>query len=350
MLNRKYFFTFLPFLFGLIYIGWQFPIETNKNTLKTASQTPINGISIEAPPKQVSDKWTTDIKKLNANWAAIIPYAFTPKNSFTVKYGEKNQYQWWGEKLEGTKEMIAHAQSKKLKVMLKPQVWVSSGWPGSFTCATEQQWKIWEDSYRNYILLMARTAQELNVQLLCIGTEYDLTAIQRPKYWASLIKQIRAIYRGPITYAANWDKFEKIPFWSQLDYMGIDAYFPLSKETNPEVNHLIDTWKPIKERLKLLAYETRKPLIFTEYGYQSTDQCTWNNWEKEKQPKSPVNLTTQENAYKALYISFWDEPWFKGGFLWKWHCSQEAGGINNNDYTPQNKPVELVIKKWYKNR
>ena len=349
MLNRKYLFTFLPFLLGLIYFGWQHTPSSN-NTQKTVPTSSINGISIEAPPEEVNDEWTTQVKSLNANWVAIIPYAFTPQNSFKVKYEEKNQYQWWGEKLEGAKQMIAQAQSKKLKVMLKPQVWIADGWPGDFKCTNEEQWKTWEDSYRNYILLMAHTAQELNIQLLCIGTEYDLTTIERSSFWNSLIKQVRSIYNGSITYAANWDKFEKIPFWKELDYIGVDAYFPLSKESTPSVNQLVSDWHPIKQKLTTLALSIKKPLIFTEYGYQSTDQCTWNNWEKEKDQKSPINLKAQKNAYEALYASFWNEPWFNGGFLWKWHCHKNAGGINNNDYTPQNKPVSLLIKKQYENK
>jgi hypothetical protein len=40
--------------------------------------------------------------------------------------------------------------------------------------------------------------------------------------------EIRKIYTGKLTYAANWDDFDKVPFWKELDYIGIDAYFPLS--------------------------------------------------------------------------------------------------------------------------
>ena len=42
--------------------------------------------------------------------------------------------------------------------------------------------------------------------------------------------------------------------------------------------------------------------------------------------------------------------WFAGGFLWKWHVNDlKAGGLTNNNYTPQNKPVESIIKNWYSN-
>ena len=57
----------------------------------------------------------------------------------------------------------------------------------------------------------------------------------------------------------------------------------------------------------------------------------------------------QSNAYQAIFQTFWNESWFAGGFIWKWYDDDpEQGGPNNNDYTPQNKPVEEIIKAWYK--
>ncbi|MDC1162597.1 glycoside hydrolase, partial [Tenacibaculum sp.] len=61
-----------------------------------------------------------------------------------------------------------------------------------------------------------------------------------------------------------------------------------------------------------------------------------------------VNLKNQSVALKAMYNQFWKEKWFAGGFLWKWfHNYSEVGGSQNNRFTPQNKPAELIIKKAY---
>ena len=62
-----------------------------------------------------------------------------------------------------------------------------------------------------------------------------------------------------------------------------------------------------------------------------------------------VNLQAQTNATKALFKTFWNEDWFAGGFIWKWyHNHENAGGENNSRFTPQNKPVEAIIKEQYK--
>jgi hypothetical protein len=59
-------------------------------------------------------------------------------------------------------------------------------------------------------------------------------------------------------------------------------------------------------------------------------------------------MHAQATAYRALFETFWNEPWFAGGFLWKWFDSHaERGGPDNTRFTPQNKPAEEVIREWY---
>jgi len=45
--------------------------------------------------------------------------------------------------------------------------------------------------------------------------------------WKKLIQNIRKIYSGQLTYAANFDNYQNIAFWEDLDVMGINAYFKL---------------------------------------------------------------------------------------------------------------------------
>ena len=78
---------------------------------------------------------------------------------------------------------------------------------------SEEQWGILEESYSAFILTYAKAAQELHADILCIGTELEKFVINRPYYWRKLIKEIREIYKGKLTYAANWDEFKRVPFW-----------------------------------------------------------------------------------------------------------------------------------------
>jgi biotin synthase-like enzyme len=54
------------------------------------------------------------------------------------------------------------------------------------------------------ILDFAQLAQNENIELFCFGTLGNAVA-KRPEYWSQLIKKIKKIYSGKLTYAANWD-------------------------------------------------------------------------------------------------------------------------------------------------
>ena len=55
----------------------------------------------------------------------------------------------------------------------------------------------------------------------------------------------RAVYKGKLTYAANWDgEFEEVAFWDALDVIGVQAYFPLTEERVPSVTKLTQAWAP----------------------------------------------------------------------------------------------------------
>ena len=45
--------------------------------------------------------------------------------------------------------------------------------------------------------------------------------------WRKLIARVRQHYRGPLTYAANFDQYNTVGFWDALDVVGVNAYFPL---------------------------------------------------------------------------------------------------------------------------
>ena len=99
----------------------------------------------------------------------------------------------------------------------------------------EEGWKKIAEGYKKYILSYAVLADTMEIDLFCIGTELKAMALERPDYWKELIAEVRSIYGGPIIYAANWDSYDEIAFWDELDFIGIDAYFPLGNRQIPSV-------------------------------------------------------------------------------------------------------------------
>lgn len=319
-------------------------ISINAGTPKPSRK--INGVSFVAPPRPIVNDQMAPITQINADWAAIIPYAFSRARLPEVTFDY--EHQWWGERLEGSAKTIEYAQNLGLKVMLKPHVWVvQQGWAGDFDLDSEEKWKRWEKGYSEYIMTYAQLADSMNVEIFCIGTEFRKAVVKRPDFWKGLIRKVKKVYEGEVTYAANWDNFHKVDFWNELDYIGIDGYFPLSNQRTPEVNHLVNRWDSVIQVMTSYHKKYEKPILFTEYGYQSIDFSTDGHW-KYSQDTLSVNLQAQDNAYEALFQALWTKDWFAGGFLWKWHAQhEEYGGASCKRFTPQNKPSEQTIKKWY---
>ncbi len=307
----------------------------------------ITGITMVAPPQSISIGEFHKLKDVNAKWIALVPFGFQDQKGTDIRYGL--DWQWWGEKDDGLIKMIQMAHDSGLKVMLKPQIYIHEGWIGDVDFDAEEEWLAWEESYLEYILHYARIAADQGVEILCIGTECKISVQKRPDFWRSVAREIRFFYDGMLTYSSNWDGYENVKIWDAVDFIGISAYFPLSKHETPTVNYLVKKWIPIKKRIKRFSDQYAKPVIFTEYGYLSTDYCAWKTWELEKQISSnDINEKAQANAYQALFKTFFHEQWWAGGFLWKWFPANLGHeGYFQKDYTPQGKLSEDILRQWF---
>ncbi|WP_027880969.1 glycoside hydrolase family 113 [Mesoflavibacter zeaxanthinifaciens] len=308
----------------------------------------INGVSFVASRDSISEEHTKPVVNLNANYAAIMPFGFI-KSLEHPEIIYNTDRQWFGETDKGVKQYIKALKKQQIKVMIKPQIWVSHGaFTGFIKMKSEEEWQELEQTYENFILDFAKVAEDINAEMLCIGTELENFVTHRPKFWTQLIKKIRTIYKGKLTYAANWNEFTKTPFWADLDYVGIDAYFPVSDLKTPTVEDCLQGWNAHLSDIKNVQKTTKKPILFTEFGYRSFDFSGKKPWLTGNYDANP-NLEAQVNTTKALFKTFWEEDWFAGGFVWKWfHNYEQSGGAKDNMFTPQNKPAEDIIRQYYK--
>ena len=314
---------------------------------KSQTTQKINGVSFVSSRDKATQAHVDPVVAVNANYAAVMPFGFIRSlNSPKVIFNTERQ--WFGETRKGAKQYISLLKKNKIKVMLKPQIWI---WQGEFTgkmrMESEENWKILEETYTDFILTYAKVAEETNAEIFCIGTELEAFVKERPVYWENLIKKIKSIYKGKLTYAANWDEYTRTPFWKQLDYIGVDAYFPLSEEKSPTQQQIQEGWQKWKLKMEAISTENKKPILFTEFGYRSMDYTAKKPWLVDRNQMT-VNLAAQSNATKAVFEEFWKEDWFAGGFIWKWFIHHErSGGKDDNRFTPQNKPTEDVIRSYY---
>ena len=308
----------------------------------------INGVSFVASREKVVQEHVDQLLQVHANHAAVMPFGFI-RDINSPEIIHNTDRQWFGETKSGAQQYIELLHKNGVQVMVKPQIWIWKGeFTGTLTMNSEEDWKTLEKSYDDFILTYAELAQETNADLLCIGTELEQFVKNRPDYWKGLIKKIKGIYKGKLTYAANWDEYTRTTFWEDLDYIGIDAYFPLSEEKTPSVEQLKEGWKRWKTGIADLSKAKNKPVLFTEFGYRSMDFTAKKPWEVERHEEG-VNLEGQVNAKKALFEEFWAEDWFAGGYVWKWFINHEkSGGNEDNRFTPQNKPAQQIITDVYK--
>jgi len=277
-----------------------------------------------------------------------MPFGFIKDlNSPNVVFN--SDYQWYGETKQGVNQYIEILKKNSIDIMLKPQIWIAGGkYTGALKMKTEEEWQVLESSYLSFILTYAKIAEDAQVPIFCIGTELEKFVVNRPNYWKKLIAEVKKVYKGKLTYAANWDEYKRVSFWEQLDYIGVDAYFPISLKKTPSVKELQRGWQRWKNEIGVLSITKSKPVLFTEFGYRSIAYTANEPWKSDKNNKKP-NFEAQVNATEAVFKEFWKEQWFAGGYIWKWFIDYEnSGGEFDNRFTPQNKPVENTIRSYFK--
>lgn len=335
-----------------VFLGWA--VTARAQNAGAAPSPPIAGVSLVAPRRPVDPDRLAPVRELGAGWVAVVPYAFVRRGSGRVVFGRDGQF--WGEREDGIRAQVAAARDQGLGVLLKPHLWTRGGvWIGDWVPDDEAGWTTFEESYRAYVLGAARLAEELHVEILCVGTEMTRLVAERPDLFRNLVADVRAIYHGKLTYAANWDAYDRVPFWSELDYVGVDAYFPLARRPDATVARIERGWRPVLDGLARISREVGRPVLFTEYGYRSVAGAAGEQWslpDVRRTDPARADFQAQARAYEAFFRSVWDRPWFAGGFLWKWYLEPLDGRrgerVAATGYTPQGKPAEKVVARWYR--
>ncbi len=238
---------------------------------------------------------------------------------------------------------IKDARARGMKIFLFPILRVEDqsdgGWRGALKPRdAEAFWR----NYLEFILLFARLAEELKVPLFSIGSELSSMDVHGDR-WRHIIAEVRRVYRGKLTYSANWDHYKKVPFFDALDFAGVTGYFELAREgEDPTTEELVQAWRGFYFKLMRWQHGIGKPLILTEVGYLS--QKGTAAWPWKEGADEPLDLEIQRRCYEA-FRRVWDaEPRLAGAYFWNWFG---WGGPKSKEYTPRNKPAAKEIAEWY---
>lgn len=92
----------------------------------TSQEYKINGISFVASDNIVLEDDIKPVLDTNASWVTLMPFAFMKNiNDTSIVY--EHERQWINEKKEGIKNTTLLFKNNKIKVMLKPQIWIPNG-------------------------------------------------------------------------------------------------------------------------------------------------------------------------------------------------------------------------------
>jgi len=323
------------------------PYQISANKFKgmtvLATQSPINGTPLN------------DLQQLGVNSVAVTPYAFYTTGQATLDTLSTctDPHCVMNNNTKAANiELITQAKQEGMRVLLKPHLWANNQWVNHLDFDTSVQWDSFEQNYTDYIIEWATIAQLHKVDLFCIGTEMGTVVRERPDFWPKLIDTIRQVYYGDLTYATNWDDAQAVTFWTHLDYIGIDAYFPLCLSKTPTLCELQAAWDYYSPSIKGLHTKWQKPVLFTEFGYMSVNQAAMQTWLLEAQKDQyAVNEEAQAKALQALLHQFGQEYWWAGGFQWKWYADSESAACDGDlskEYTPENKKAADVLIAYYK--
>lgn len=306
----------------------------------------MKGVSYTAwsPDVMLSAKSDDSLAKARedgCNWIAICVWWFQDGVDSTIIEPDYSRY-------SATTESVIHAidtcHNLGMKVMLKPMVDCRDGnWRGNIKPSND-----WFSTYGDFITFWAQIAHEHKVESFCVGCELVKT-VSWSSSWRNIVEDVKARYAGTLTYAANHGNEKNIDWWDELDYIGIDAYYPLTNKDNPSPVELKSAWESRAESIEdwLSSNWPGMKVAFTEVGYQSVDGTNRTPWWRDPSSNAK-DLQEQADCYEALLSVCRQRKWWLGAFWWNWETNPDGGGENDPYWTPMNKPAENVMASYYK--
>ncbi|MBU1078665.1 MAG: hypothetical protein KKH98_15305 [Spirochaetes bacterium] len=289
------------------------------------------------------------LKELNVNYIAVNLWVYQDRRTSSSIYRDRRKTP----SDNAVRSIIDSAGKYGMKVFLKVNVDSRDNiWRGKFMPDNVGKWF---KSYRKMLLPYAALAGEKNIEMFSVGCELkSLSGNEHYDTWKDIIKELRKAYPGKLIYCANWDEYENVSFWDELDYIGVDAYFPLHGGDRISALDIRMAWTNCEmtgyyevnwiKKLNDFRKRIKKDIFFAEAGFSSAEGSAAEPWRWDL---TPVNLQLQADCYKGTFLAFQDLSWMRGIFWWDWQKDLSAGGEEDTELTPMNKPAQKVLKEFY---
>jgi len=232
-------------------------------------------VFIYSTPDQIKDRIAALLDRLvamNVNSVALAIWVFQDGLDASNVYKHNDNTV-----SDNTIRLFADAAHKRgLTVMLRPLLDETTfipggGWRGVIQPADRNAWF---SSYGAIIRDWARLAQETGIEMFAIGAE--LVSLENEwTQWVNIIDRTREAYEGQVLYSFNAAAAAEIltedslRFVSELDFIGIDAYYPLDAPDGASSGQLITAWQPSIKQIQNIRRSSGKKTVLTEVGVRS---------------------------------------------------------------------------------
>lgn len=191
--------------------------------------------------------------------------------------------------------LVEQAKRRKLRMWLTPVLAIESGeQTRPAKKLAPKDWDAWWWSYRRLALHYARVAATRKIGMLSLGFDLPSTEGQSDR-WRKLIREVRKIYKGKLTYVASAETVDKVGFWDALDVVGV----ALEQTSARSEAQLLERLAPLVKRLGRNEQAHTLGYVITE------SRCEAGATEAARE------LLCQ----RALYQSFRDDSRLRGVYV-----------------------------------
>jgi len=302
----------------------------------------VRGVTVSCPTS--GWEWGSDamvdtlsqLDQLGANWVAIHPYAqVSADGSVDWRAIDPQHPPTW------LSRPIAEAHARGLRVLIKPHLayWGSAfSWRGDVHFDGPQERARFFSEYQAWVTVLAFASRDADA--FVVATELDRTVMYDSE-WRAVIASVRGVFAGHLTYAANWDSYQRVPFWDALDVVGVQAYFPLLRPGQRLTAQALDTsWSAIMADIAAFSAKVERPVVFTELGYPRASNAAVQPWRAvDHANQEDAQIMCLDAALRAVEA----EPAVVGAFLWKWF----PGDTMPRDFALQREgPRRVMAEHW----
>jgi hypothetical protein len=244
---------------------------------------------------------------------------------------------------------LAVARKAHIRVTLRPVLNENAliaqnpfAWRGSIE---PQNRAAWFRSYRKLLLPYAAAAQAGHAATFVLGTELD--SLEGSPQWAGLVRSIRSVYSGQLTYDENYDEFSagtaKLPVQSH----DVDAYPELGVQPTASEAQLTWSWDAW---LGAHPLPVRRELTISEIGIDAVAGSYPKPWDWFGKANKPIDTHVQAAWYQAACNALSAEQ--IGGGIYYWEVNFDADpaaprAFESDRLTFLDRPGQQVIRNCF---